>query len=120
MTDTLVAAVVHVGKERFPGFGKRGCVDGKAMVLAGDKTPLGPFKADGLVVAPVAVLELIDGGSGGFLQGAGFPMQIPISGRRSSGFEINFRMFSTVAEQVSGLPGPLDRKSPSNSRLLKS
>lgn len=55
----LVGTIVHVGEERLPVIAKSSVVDSETVVLAGDETAVGAYHAHRLIVAAVAILELV-------------------------------------------------------------
>ena len=112
VADTLVGGIVHIDEELLPVLVQRARIDGVAVVLRGDEALLRAHHAHRLVVAAVAVLQLIDCGASS-LESNWLPMQIPQMGLRLR--LICLRMISTASEHMSGSPGPLARKRPSNS-----
>ena len=63
MADTLVGGIVHIDEELLPVLVQRARIDGVAVVLRGDEALLRAHHAHRLVVAAVAVLQLIDRGA---------------------------------------------------------
>ena len=66
VAHAFVGAVVHVDEIRFPVGGQGAAVHSVAMVLGSDEAAVGADHAHRLVVAAVAVLELVDRGAGSF------------------------------------------------------
>ena len=66
VADALVRSVVHVGEPGRPVGGERVGVDGISVVLACDEATHVAFQTCRLVVAAVAVFQLVDVGTGGF------------------------------------------------------
>lgn len=66
MPDPFVRPVVHVDKERFPVSPQRVARHCVAVILGSDKTLIRPHHAYRLVMAAVAVFQLIDRSASGF------------------------------------------------------
>ena len=66
MSYTLICSVVEIDKQRLPFGGQSLVIHRKTMILAGDITALGSYKAYRLVVAAVSVFQFVDRRSGRF------------------------------------------------------
>ena len=102
MAYAFIGTVVHVDEQGFPVCPERFRIHSITVVLARDETTGRAHHPHRLIVAAVPVLQFM-------------PMQ-----GRTEGEARNLRMFATAASHVSGSPGPLAKKRPSNSNVLKS
>ena len=113
MAYPFVRAIIHIDKQRFPVGAKCIIVYRITMILRSDETTFRANHAYRLVVAAMPVFQLVYLAPPALLSNW-LPMQIPKIG--NLGFCIALRMFCTAASHVSGSPGPLEMKSPSNFR----
>src|SRR5262249_40100219 len=63
--NAFVGAIVGVGKPRKPPARQRAFIDRKAMVLTRNEAAVGSMQNTRLVLAPVAIFQLVSLGSGG-------------------------------------------------------
>lgn len=118
MAYAFIGTVVHVNEQGFPVCPERFRIHSITVILARDETTGRAHHPHRLIVAAVSVLQFINPGTGRFAQK--LVAHTDAHAGRTEGEARNLRMFATAASHVSGSPGPLAKKRPSNSNVLKS
>ena len=109
VADTLVGSIIHIHKQRFPISAKSFVVYSKAMVLRRDEATVGAHLTHRLIMAAVAILQLVG------LCASRLRQQLVAHADSANRLVAGraFFIFSTVSPAMSGSPGPLEINNPS-------